>query len=155
MSKNKNMHAIAAKVFPLLPGTYALVSTLFWVLTLCTDRINFVSEKIASVASSSFIIAYSFSALLFWLPYFREKISMSFLHSLLIFLLPFLNMLFKTYRHRVIAHDYLLNVFRIYTAGFIIYLIAIVFVCGIKWLLLKLISQKHNQKSQSFISNTH
>ena len=142
ISKNRNIHnEIAEKFFPLLPVAYAFVSTLFWILMLCTGRMNFVVEKIASVASSSFIIAYSFTALLFWLPYFRRKTYASFLHSLLLFLLPFLNMLLKTYRHKIIPHDYLLNLFRIYGAGFIIYVIAIAFLYLAKWLLSKKVNK--------------
>ena len=138
ISRNRNMHdALSEKVFPLLPVTYAFVSTLFWILIFWTGRINFVVEKIASVALSSFIIAYSFSALLFWLPYFRKKTYASLLHSLPLFLLPFLNMLYKTYKHKVIPHDYIFNLWRIYTVGFLIYIIAVALVYGIKWLLLK------------------
>src|SRR5690242_4509999 len=50
ISRNRNMHdALSEKVFPLLPVTYAFVSTLFWILIFWTGRINFVVEKIASV----------------------------------------------------------------------------------------------------------
>jgi hypothetical protein len=140
------MHdALSEKIFPLLPVTYALVSTVFWILMLWTGRINFVAEKIASVASSSFIIAYSFTALLFWLPYFRRKTYVSLLHSLPLFLLPFFNMLFKTYTHNVIPHDYIFNLWRIYTVGFLIYIIAIALVYGISWLLLKAVWVKHHK----------
>jgi hypothetical protein len=136
--KNKKFHhVITEKIFPLLPSTYAFVSTVFWILMLWTGRMDFVVEKIASVAFSSLVIAYSFTALLFWLPYFRRKTFVSLLHSLLLFLLPFLNMLWKTYRHKMIPHDYLLNLFRIYGAGFIIYIIAIVFIGIMKRLLSK------------------
>jgi hypothetical protein len=140
------MHdAITEKIFPLLPVTYALVSTVFWILMLWTGRMDFVAEKIATVAFSSFVIAYSFTALLFWLPYFRIKIYVSLLHSLLLFLLPFLNILFKTYMHKFIPHDYFFNVWRIYTAGFIIYIIAIALVYGMMWLFLKAVWIKHHK----------
>lgn len=146
MSKNKNWHtAITERIFPLLPIAYAFVSTFFWILMLWTGRISFVVEKIASVASSSFIIAYSFSALLFWLPYFRKKTYLSLLHSLPFFLLPFLNMLLKTYRHKVIPHDYIFNLWRIYSAGLIIYVIAITVIYIVNWLLLKTIFVKQHK----------
>lgn len=122
-----------------------LYQPLFWILIFCTGRINFVVEKIASVALSSFVIAYSFTALLFWLPYFRKKNYASLLHSLPLFLLPFFNMLYKTYMHKVIPHDYIFNLWRIYTAGFLIYVIAIALVYGINWLLLKAVLIKHHK----------
>jgi len=144
LNKRRNAHnVIAEKIFPLLPVTYALVSTLFWILILWTGRLNYAVEKIASVALSSFIMAYSFSALLFWFPYFRKKTYWSLLHSLPLFLLPFFNMLYKTYTHKVIQHDYILNLWRIYAAGLIIYIIAIAIVYGIKWLLLKTFFANH------------
>ncbi len=147
ISKNKKLHlTVTENIFPLLPVTYALVSTLFWILILWTGRINFVAEKIASAALSSWVIAYSFSALLFWLPYFRRKPFVSLLHSAPLFLLPFLNMLYKTYMHKVIPHDYIFNLWRIYVAGFIIYGISLAFVSMVKWLLSKIILSKPNKK---------
>jgi hypothetical protein len=108
-----------------------------------TGRMNFVVQKIASVAPSFSAILYSFTGLLFWLPFFRKKPYLSLLHSLPLFFLPFLYMLLNSFRHKVTTHDYISNLFRIYSAGFIIYIIAIAFLLVIKWLLSTRFSFKH------------
>ena len=138
MAGKKSMYnAVTEKIYPLLPVAYAFVATCFWLLMIYTGRMHFVAERIASAAPSVLVIAYSLSALLFWLPSFRKKTRLSFLHSLPLFLLPFFNMLFKTYSHKIIPHDYIFNLSRIYAAGFIIYLIAIALLLAVKWLLSK------------------
>jgi uncharacterized membrane protein YdbT with pleckstrin-like domain len=81
------------------------------------------------------LIFWSLTALLFWFPRFRENHNLSLIHSLPLFLLPPLNMLIKASRHTVVAHDYIITLLRIYTAGLIIYIIAILFLLLIKWLL--------------------
>ena len=150
LNKNRHMHqAITEKIFPLLPLTYAFVSTFFWIFMLCTGRMHFVIEKIAIAAPFSLIIAYSFSALLFWLPTFRKKLNLSVIHSLPLFLLPFANMLLKKIKHKVIQHDYILDLLRIYAAGFIIYLVAIALTDLVKWLLSKISFPKHAKNSTS------
>jgi hypothetical protein len=137
MSKNKSLHLTSEKIFPLLPVAYAFVATCFWILMIYTGRMNFVIERIALVAPSALAILYSFSALLFWLPIFRQNIKLSFLHSLPLFLLAPLNMLLTSLQHKIVHHDYISALFRIYTAGFLIYIIAITFLLAVKWLLLK------------------
>ncbi|HEX5153398.1 MAG TPA: hypothetical protein VFW07_18240 [Parafilimonas sp.] len=147
MDNNKRMHhAFVKKFTPLLPTTYAFVSTSFWIFILCTGRIDFVIEKIASVTSSFLAIIYSLSALVFWLPYFRQKIYLSFLHSLVPFLFPIGNILLKAYRHKIIQQDYIWNLVLIYTAGLIIYLMGIVILFLLKWLIKKLLSTVQHQK---------
>ena len=132
--KSKSMHGlIAEKIYSILPLAYAFVSTCVWMLMICTGKMYFVIEKIASAAPSALAIIYSLAGLLFWLPFFRKKTYLSLLHSLPLFLLPPLNMLFKALRHKVVAHDYIVTLFRIYTAAFILYMIAITFLLVIKW----------------------
>ena len=136
-------HSIAEKIFSMLPLAYAFVSTCFWLLMLYTGKMNFVIQRIASVMPSTLVILYSFSALLFWLPVLRRKTYWSFLHSLLLFLLPFCNILVKMYRHKIIPHDYIISLLRIYTAGFIIYVVAITFLLLSKWVAGKFLFKPH------------
>ena len=132
--KRKSMHgSIAEKISPILPLSYAFVATCFWILMICTGKMNFVFDKIASVAPAALAIIYSLTALLFWLPLFRKKKYLSLLHSLPLFLLPPLNMLFKVLRHTVVVYDYISTLFRIYIAAFILYIMAITFLLLIKW----------------------
>jgi hypothetical protein len=132
--KTKNLHHfITERIHPLLPLAYAFVSTIFWILMICTGRMNFIAERIASGTPSVLVILFSLSALLFWLPAFRKNIALSFIHSLPFFLLPPLNMLWKTLSHKVVANDYILNLLRIYSASVILYLLAIVFLLFVKW----------------------
>jgi len=145
VSKNKSMHLTAEKISSLLPLSYAFVATCFWILMIYTGRMNFVIERIASFAPSALVILYSLSALLFWLPVFRQNIKLSFLHSLPLFLLAPLNMLLTSLRHKIVHHDYISALFRIYTAGFIIYIIAIIFLLTVKWLLLKTQILRHHK----------
>ena len=142
--KKKSMyHSGAEKIFSMLPLVYAFVATCFWILMIYTGRMNFVIERIASAAPSAIVILYSFSALLFWLPALRRKAYGSFLHSLPLFMLPFFNMLNRVSRHKIVDHDYIVTLFRIYTAGFITYIIAIIFLMAVKWLLSKTFLLKH------------
>lgn len=151
ISKNKNLHqTVKQKIYPLLPVAYAFVSSCFWILILYTGRINFVIERIASLAPSMLAILYGLSALLFWLPAFRQNIKLSFLHSLPLFLLAPLNMLLNSLRHKVVHHDYISTLFRIYTAGFLIYIIAILFLLLLRWIMLRVFpySQQHKNEQR-------
>jgi hypothetical protein len=146
MDKNKILHqTVAEKLFPLLPLTYALATTFFWIFILFTGKMHFVIERIASAAPSSLIIFYSLSALLFWFPSFRNESRLSFLHSLPLFVAPFFNMLYRVYRHKIVDHDYFTSVAKVYTAGFIVYIIAIAFLSISKWLLSKTTFLKHHK----------
>lgn len=132
--KSKNMYGLTAeKIHPMLPLTYAFVATCFWIMMIGTGKMSFIIHKIASVAPAALVITYGLTALLFWLPFFRKKTYLSLLHSLPLFALPPLNMLLKALRHKVVAHDYIITLFRIYTAAFILYIIAITFLLVIKW----------------------
>jgi hypothetical protein len=57
-----------------------------------------------------------------------------------------LNMLFKSYGHKTIPNNYGINLLRIYTAGFIIYITAVSFLLAVKWLLSKMVLLKHDKK---------
>ena len=135
MGKSKNMHhLVVEKIYPMLPLAYALVSTCFWLLMIYTGKTGFIINKIASASPSVSIILYSFTALLFWLPAVRKKTHLSLLHALPFFLLPPLNMLLSISRHKVVPHDYISNLLRIYGAAFILYLLMILFLLLIKWI---------------------
>jgi hypothetical protein len=108
-------------------------------------RTDFIIEKIVSARPGVLIIAYGLSALLFWLPSFRKKSGLSFLHSLALFLLPFCSVLLRIHRHNVLSDDYMLNLLRIYTAGFIMYLIALSLLVLLKWLLSKTVLLTHHK----------
>ncbi len=143
---NKKTHLlITKKVYPLLPLSYAFVATSFWLLMFYAGRMNFVLDRIISAWPSALVIIYSLAALLFWLPVFRKNSSLSFLHSLPLFLLPFFNMLIKRYKHKIVDHDYIISLVKIYTAGVVVYIIAIAFLIMIKWLLSRTILLKHHK----------
>ena len=145
-ARNKNFNQVLVeKICPLLPISYAFVASCFWILTLFTGRINFVLEKITPVVSSALVIVYSLSGLLFWLPVFRKKNILSLIHSLLLFLLPPLNMLSDKFMHRVVPHDYVITLLRVYTAGLLIYLIAIGFLLLIKWIIAHIFTFDHHK----------
>lgn len=130
----KSIHGvIAEKIYPILPLSYAFVATSFWILMISSGKMGFIIEKIVSVVPAALVIIYSLIGLLFWLPFFRKKPTLCLLHSLPLFLLAPLNMLFKALGHKVVAHDYITTLFRIYTAAFILYIIAISFLLLIKW----------------------
>ena len=148
-AKNKKLHdSITLKIYPLLPLAYAFVTTCFWILMLCTGKMQFILEKIASATPSILVIFWSLTAFLFWLPRFRKNHNLSLIHSLPLFMLPPLNMLIKASRHSIVAHDYIINLLRIYTAGLIVYIIAIMFLLLIKWLLPNVFSfRRHSAKA--------
>ena len=131
--KSKSMHRIAEKMYPLLPLSYAFVATCFWILMLCTGRADFIFERIASAIPAMVVILYSLTSLLFWVPKFRKKTYLSLLHSLPFFLLPPSNMLLRITRHKIVAHDYIFNLLRIYTAAFILYILVIIVLLIVKW----------------------
>jgi len=130
----KLRHFIKERIYPLMPLAYAFVSTFFWVLMLCTGRIDFIAKKIASGSPSVLIILFSLSALLFWLPVFRKNTVVSLIHSLPFFLLPLLNMVWRSFADKFVADDYIANLLGLYTAAFIMYLLAIIFLLLIKFL---------------------
>jgi len=134
------------KFFPLLPVTYAFVSTIFWIFILMSGRMYSVIQRIATLTFGELILVYSLSALLFWLGWFRQKIYVSFLHSLPLFVAPFLYMMVIALRHKVLPDNYIVNVLRMYGAGLIIYIIAM----GILYIVFRFLSRtvwlKHSKK---------
>lgn len=149
VTKNKNKpHSITVRMFALLPLTYAFVASCFWILMICTGKIHFINEKIVSEAPSALVILYSLFALLFWLPVLRKNTNLSFVHSLPLFLLPFFNMLLRIYRHKVVDHDYIISMVKLYTPGIIIYIIAIVFLLLSKWLFAEVFSIRKDKGSK-------
>jgi hypothetical protein len=150
LAKNKNArHFTTEKILPLLPLTYAFAAAFFWLLMLYTGRMSFVVGRIFSVAPSTLVIFYSFSALVFWLPPLRRKPNWSLLHSMPLFILPFINMLLKRYRHKIVDHDYIISLVKIYTAGIIVYIMAIIFLLAIKWLLMRVTLLRQLKKNKS------
>jgi len=140
ISKNKNAHHwVTEKVYPMLPLTYAFVATWFWLFMLFSGKLHFVFARIALLAPSALVVFYSLSALLFWIPSLRKKPGLSLIHSLPLFLLPFIDMILKTSRHKIIPHDYISTLIRIYTAGIIIYVISLVFLFIVKWIFSKIL----------------
>ncbi|MEP6683706.1 MAG: hypothetical protein ABJA35_10615 [Parafilimonas sp.] len=154
LAKNKKLHhPVAEKIYPLLPVAYAFVSTCFWILMLFTGRVNFVIEKIAPSPILLIVILWSLSSLLFWLATFRKNIRLSFLHSIPLFLLPFLNMILRRYRNKIVDHDYIISLVKIYTAGIIVYIISIVFLLLVKWLFTHIFSRKHKLNESETLHN--
>lgn len=147
MGKTRRLHHfITGRIHPLLPLAYAFVSTLFWILMISTGRMNFVAERIASTAPSVLIMLFSLSSLLFWLPAFRKNIRLSFIHSLPLFLLPPSNMILRIMSHEIVVHDYIIGMLRIYTAGLIVYTVAIMLLLTIQWILLAFTAKDYKIK---------
>lgn len=129
---NKNLkRLVTEKLSPLLPVTYAFVSTIFWIFILMSGRMYSVIQRIATLTPGGLILIYSLSTLLFWLSRFRQKRYISFLHSLPLFLAPFLYMLVNTFRHKVLPDNYAISLLGIYATGFIFYVIALTFLYAI------------------------
>lgn len=115
---------------------------MLWLLVIFAGRLNFVIVRISAAAPSALVILYSLSSLLFFLPTFRRKTFWPFLHSLPLFMLPFYYIFSRGNRSEIIASEDILNLIRTYAAGFIIYIIAIVFLLAVKWLLKKIAESK-------------
>jgi hypothetical protein len=128
-------HAVLEKIFSILPLAYALVATCFWLLVISTGRMNFVIQRISSAAPSALVILYSFTSLLFFLAAFRRKIWWSFLHSLPLFVLPCYYIFSRGTPSQIADREDILNLIRIYAAGFIIYIIVTVLMLAIRSLL--------------------
>lgn len=138
IAKRKSMHqTVAEKIFLMLPLAYALIATCFWLLMIFAGRMDFVVQRISSAAPSTLVILYSLSSLLFFLPAFRRKTFRCFLHSLPLFVLPFYYIFSRGNRAELIDYEDILNLIRIYAAGLIIYIIAIIILLAVKWLLKK------------------
>jgi hypothetical protein len=139
IGRNKKMkHLVADKIYPAMPLTYAFTATAFWILMIYSGRMDFVFQKIAIATPSVLAIIYSFSALLFWHPFFRKNIYPSLLHSLPFMLLPLVHMILKAFRHGIDLPEYAGNLLRIYTAGFVLYMLLLIILLIFKWLLHKL-----------------
>jgi hypothetical protein len=136
IGKRRSMHhAVEEKILPILPLAYALVAICFWLLVITTGRMNFVIQRISSAAPSALVILYSLTSLLFFLPAFRRKIWWSLLHSLPLFVLPFYYIFSRGTRSQITDREDILNLIRIYAAGFMIYIIVMVLMLAIRRLL--------------------
>jgi len=147
LAGNRNLKPVLTEKFlPLLPVTYAFVSTIFWIFILMSGRMSPVIQRIAALTPGGLILIYSLSALLFWFSSFRQKTYLSLLHSLPLFFAPFLYMVVNSYRRKVLPDNYLMNLFRIYGSGLIIYLVCIGFLYILFRLLSKGVILKHARK---------
>jgi hypothetical protein len=136
IGKRRSMHhAVEEKILPILPLAYALVAICFWLLVITTGRMNFVIQRISSAAPSALVILYSLTSLLFFLLAFRRKIWWSLLHSLPLFVLPFYYIFSRGTRSQITDREDILNLIRIYAAGFMIYIIVMVLMLAIRRLL--------------------
>jgi len=89
LSKNKKWNSfIKTKVYPLLPLTYVLITTCFWIFILYKGNFAFISKRVAHSMLAQLIIEWSFLGLLFWIPFLRKKDYLSLIHSTPFFMLP-------------------------------------------------------------------
>ena len=82
--KNTNQNS-GNRFLPLLPLVYALLGTLYFGLMLKNIYPDYSAEHIRLKMQQPLLIAWGFSAILFWIPAIRRKPQISLLHSLVFF----------------------------------------------------------------------
>jgi len=142
--KNKKWsNFIKTKVYTLLPLTYVLVITCFWIIILYESNFSFISKKVAHSSLAQMIIEWNLLGLLFWIPILRKKNYICFIHSGLFFILPLIFVGNNIIRYGVLEREDIFNVLYIYTASAFIYAVVITILLLSKFLFLHLASTKH------------
>jgi len=145
LAKNKNWNTfIKAKIYPLFPLAYAFVTTCFWTIFLYQYSFNYIWKTIMAEIPAKLIIIWSLLSLLFWLPVFRKKNYFSLLHSIPFFILPFIIIANNILKFGLLEWDDVWNLLRIYIAGLLIYVAAIIILLVAKFLILCLASPKRH-----------
>ena len=145
LAKNKNWNTfIIAKIYPLLPLAYAFVTTCFWTIFLYQYSFNYIWKTIMAEIPAKLIIIWSLLSLLFWLPVFRKKNYFSLLHSIPFFILPLISIGNNIFKFGLLEWDDVWNLLRIYIAGLLIYVAAIIILLVAKFLILCLASPKRH-----------
>jgi hypothetical protein len=145
VAKNKKWNAfIHTKVYSLLPLAYAFVATCFWAVTFYHYTPGYIVNTIMSSLPSKLIVTWSLIGLLFWLPYFRKNSHFCLLHSIPLFLLPFLVIAINIFKYGIIEWNDLFNLLRIYLAGLLIYAVAIAILSVARFFILHFIISKHH-----------
>ena len=145
LAKNKNWNTfIKTKIYPLLPLAYAFVTTCFWTILLYQYSFNYIWKTIMAEIPAKLIIVWSLLGLLFWLPLFRKKNYFCLLHSIPFFILPIIIIANNIFKFGLLEWDDVLNLLRIYIAGLLIYVGAIIILLVAKFLILRLASPKRH-----------
>ena len=144
-AKKKNWNIfIHTKVYSLLPLAYAFVATCFWVVTFYHYSSGYIINTIMTSIPAKLIIAWSFLGLLFWMPFFRKNNHFCLLHSIPLFLLPFIVMAINIFKYGIIEWSDIFNLFRVYAGGLLIYAIAIAILSIVRFLILRFVFPKHH-----------
>jgi len=144
LAKKKNWNTfVHIKVYSLLPLAYAFVATCFWVVTFYHYSSDYLVNTIMASISAKLIIGWSLLGLLFWLPFFRKNNHFCLLHSIPLFLLPFIVMATNIFKSGIIEWNDIFNLLRIYLAGLLIYALAIAILSVVRFLILRFVFPKH------------
>ena len=144
IKKEKWSGFIKTKVYPLLPLTYALVTTSFWIITLSESNPAFIAEKVAHTPLAQAIIEWNLLGLLFWIPILRKKNYISLIHASLFFILPLIFVGKNMMRFGILEREDIFNLLYIYTASTFIYSLVIIVLLLTKFLFLHLTSIRHH-----------
>lgn len=144
LAKKKNWKTfVHTKVYPLLPLAYALIATYFWVTSFYYYRPDYILNTIMSSTAAKVLIAWSFLGLLFWLPFLRKNNTFCLVHSIPLFLLPLAGIVSNIFKYGIVERNDALNVLRIYTAGLLVYAIALAILSLTRFLILRFVFPKH------------
>ena len=145
VAKNKKWNAfIHTKVYSLLPLAYAFVATCFWAVTFYHYSPGYIVNTIMASLPAKLIVGWSLIGLLFWLPFFRKNNHFCLLHSIPLFLLPFMVFAINIFKYGIIEWNDIFNLLRIYLAGLLIYAIAIATLSVVRFFILHFIFSKHH-----------
>ncbi len=106
----------------LLPYTYALAGVLFLGFELKNLYPDLSIEKIAERMQHPFLVIWALLSMVFWIPFFRKRLLVSFLHSLIVFTV-FVNELIHAKQAMMEDNSRFLNSMRVYTISILLYAI--------------------------------
>jgi len=134
---------IKTKVYPLLPLTYVLIITCFWIIILYKGHPSFISKRVAHSALAQVIIGWNLLGLLFWIPFFRKKNYISFVHSSPFFILPLIFVGKNMIRYGILERDDIFNLLHVYVVGAFVYVALMSILLFARFLFLRLATPKH------------
>jgi hypothetical protein len=106
------------RVVPALPLAYALVGTLYLGLQLKNFYLSYSSGNIIQAFHHPFLMIWGLLAILFWIPLFRKKESLSLFHSLVFFFILVKDISLQIFSP--VDGNILKNDMRIYTVSFLL-----------------------------------
>ena len=109
-------------IISVLPLSYALICSLYLGLFLKNLYVNYSAGNVNLVIYHPYLVTWAFLAILFWIPLFRKKVVLTFLHSVVFFFILVKDLVIQIASE--VDANILKNDMKIFTASFLLNLAA-------------------------------